>query len=117
MATVANKFMNTGNKTEYQWDGIVTGDTVTEDKLSLSGQYRLHVYGTFNGGTTAKFLVGSSTGPTKSISTDATGTEWSVTAAGASFVVDLAAGDYVKPSVASGSADAVTFNLRYIGEV
>ena len=101
------------------WTGIVTGDTVTETRVTRNGYYNLTVSGTFAGGTVAKLLVGPTTGPTKSLPTDNTGagTEWSTTAATCTFLIGpLAAGTYVKPSVASGSADAVTFTLAYAGE-
>lgn len=119
MATVENKNNLTSDDKNLIWEGIVTGDTVTEDVLKFTGFYNLTVSGTFAGGTVAKLLVGPTTGPTKSLPTDNTGagTEWSTTAATCTFLIGpLAAGTYVKPSVASGSADAVTFTLAYAGE-
>jgi hypothetical protein len=102
-----------------KWTGIVTGDTVTEAQFAAQGRYNLTISGTFAGGTVAKLLVGPTTGPTKSLPTDNTGagTEWSTTAVTCTFVIGpLAAGTYVKPSVASGASDSVTFTLAYAGE-
>lgn len=116
MATVARDLVFSEHKL-YRWTGIVTGDTVTEDVIHLEGKYNLTISGTFAGGTVAKLLMGPETGPTKSITTDSAGTEFSTTAALGTLVIGpIAAGTYVKPSVASGSGDSVTFTLAYAGE-
>lgn len=119
MATVSRDLIFSNHKL-YKWTGIVTGDTVVEDVIHLEGKYNLTISGTFAGGTVAKLLMGPETGPTKSLSlVDSAGTvtEWSTTAAIGPIVIGpIAAGMYVKPSVASGSADSVTFTLAYAGE-
>lgn len=101
------------------WSGIVTGDTVTESNIPKRGQYTLTISGTFAGGTVAKLLLGPTTGPTKSISlVDSAGvvTEWSTLATiGPIIIGPIPEGMFVKPSVASGSADSVTFTLAWAG--
>lgn len=116
MATVSNKFSGTGNNQEFVWSPVATGDTVVEDTIKIPGKYSFAVGGTFANGSTAKLLVGPSSGPTKSISTDAAGTEWTSTAVTSCFLVGpFAAGTVIKPSNTGGSADGVSFYLRYIG--
>ena len=119
MATVNCVTDFTSEHKKYTWSGIATGDTVNEYVLGFQGYYNLTVSGTFAGGTTAKFLIGPETGPTKSLSTDnsGAGTEWSTTAETCTFLIGpIAAGTYAKPSVSSGSGDSVTFTISYAGE-
>jgi hypothetical protein len=114
---VVNKDVNAG----IVWSGIVTGDTVTEANIPKRGRYALTISGTFAGGTVAKLLMGPVTGPTKSIqffdTATATPIEVSFTAAmGPIIIGPIPEGMFVKPSVASGAADSVTFTLAYAGE-
>jgi len=104
-----------GRRLKFVWSNVATGDTVTEQELPVGGFYNLAITGTFAGGTVAKFLAGLSTGPTKSIPTDASGTEFSTTSATSTFVIGpIAGGTFVKPSVSSGSSDSVTFTLSEV---
>jgi len=117
MATVA--FVSDDNH-GGTWPGIVTGDTVTQTRITRNGRYNLTFADTFAGGTVASLLLGPTTAPTKKISfVDGSGvvTEWTTTAAIGPIVIGpLAAGTYVKAYVASGAADSVSVTLAYAGE-
>lgn len=94
------------------WAGIVTGDTL--DALALPGSTSaasVQFSGTF-GGATVK-LQASNDGTTFYDMKDASGTTISATA-GAYFEFSTAA-VYIRPSIASGSANSVNAIVRLRG--
>lgn len=113
MATVA--FVDNYNH-GGSWSAVSTGDTATPHKVTKSGFYAFATDGTYAGGSTAKLLYGPTSSPTKSVSTDATGTEWSATSIIGVVIVWLAEGFYVQPSVTGGAADDINFYLAYAGD-
>lgn len=104
MATVAATKGGNGSLT---WSGVVTGDTLTEAKIT-GGYYNLEIKGTW-GGATAKMLYSLATGPTVGM-IDGT-TEFTATSdTGVRLVGPIAEG-YVKPSISGGSANSLTYIL------
>lgn len=88
------------------WETMVTGDTIVTELPSGAGPISGSVQftGTFNGGTTVT-LTGSNDGTNYVTLKDLAGNDISFTAAGAAdFTTAMA---YIKPGIASGSADDV----------
>lgn len=111
MAAVAHTFTKPAKQAaKVSWASIATGDT--PDAYTLQGVQggigSVQATGTFNGGTTVT-LTASNDGTNYETLFDLQGTAISLTAAGR---VDFTtAALYIKPAVASGSADSITVTL------
>jgi len=117
MATVTGTYDNPDASPEatrtftITWSGVVTGDTCVD--MPCPGVLdTIHVFGTFNGGTTVTLQGSNQEGtPTSRIAlNDIDGNPISFTAAGMKVVKENPV--KVRPVVASGSSDAITIIVR-----
>jgi hypothetical protein len=96
----------------YTWAGMVTGDTITAQQIPGNcGDRAVQFSGTFAGGTSVSLtgsLIAGGAG-TYATLTDPQGNAITKTATGLEQVTELT--DWVKPTIASGSADSVTCTL------
>lgn len=90
------------------WSGLITGDTATPVEMPDWPDMTVQIAGTFNGGTSVS-LQGSNDGTNYAALTDPQGNAITKTAAAIESVTE--APRYIKPTIASGSADSIAVTL------
>ena len=91
------------------WETMVTGDTATPFFIPDAADMTVHIIGTFAGGTSISLTGSMVLGGTYTVLTDPQGNAITKTAAGIEAVEEAPL--YVKPTIASGTADDIDVYL------
>ena len=111
MATVTPTSTTKRGYTVVKWAGVVTADTlVAHECISRPDLVTLQMTGTFANGTVAG-MSGSMGGTTFTPCNDMTQTAIAATAVDVLGVLEAC--PHYKPTIASGSSDAVDYELAY----